>query len=134
MRADEITIKSVSDAVIKIRSSKLPDPKNIPNAGSFFKNALVSKKKFEELISKYPLMPNYSDKNSRIKIPAGWLIEQCGWKGKRIGNTGVHAKQALVLVNYGGATGEEIFSLAIQIQKSVDEKFGIEIIQEVNVV
>jgi len=134
MRSDEITIKAVSDAVIKIRSSKLPDPKDIPNAGSFFKNPVVPKKKFEELISKYPLMPNYPDKSNQIKIPAGWMIEQCGWKGKRVGNTGVHAKQALVLVNYGGATGEEIFSLATQIQKSVRDKFGIEIVPEVNVV
>jgi len=134
MRSDEITIKAVSDAVIKIRSSKLPDPKDIPNAGSFFKNPVVPKKKFEELISKYPLMPNYPDKSNQIKIPAGWMIEQCGWKGKRVGNTGVHAKQALVLVNYGGATGEEIFSLATQIQKSVRDKFGFEIVPEVYVV
>jgi UDP-N-acetylmuramate dehydrogenase len=134
MRADEITIKTVSDAVIKIRSSKLPDPKDIPNAGSFFKNPMVPKKKFDELISKYPLMPNYPDKSNQVKIPAGWLIEQCGWKGKRIGNTGSHARQALVLVNYGDATGEEILSLARDIQKSVVEKFGIEIIPEVNIV
>lgn len=134
MRADEITIKAVSDAVIKIRSSKLPDPKDIPNAGSFFKNPVVPKKKFDELVSKYPLMPNYPDKNSKVKIPAGWLIEQCGWKGKRIGNTGSHARQALVLVNYGDAKGEEILSIAREIQKSVVEKFGIEIIPEVNIV
>jgi len=134
MRANDITIKTVSDAVIKIRSSKLPDPKEIPNAGSFFKNPVVPKKKFDDLISKYPLMPNYPDKSNQVKIPAGWLIELCGWKGKRIGETGVHAKQALVLVNFGKATGEEILSLAIQIQKSVKEKFGIEIIPEVNII
>ncbi len=134
MRAEDITIKTVSDAVIKIRSSKLPDPKVIGNAGSFFKNPVVPKKKFEELISKNPLMPNYADKNNQVKIPAGWLIEQCGWKGKRIGNTGAHAKQSLVLVNYGGATGEEIISLAKEIQQSVMEKFGVEILAEVNVV
>jgi UDP-N-acetylmuramate dehydrogenase len=95
---------------------------------------VVSKKKFEELISKNPLMPNYPDKSNHVKIPAGWLIEQCGWKGKRVGNTGVHAKQALVLVNYGGASGDEIYSLATEIQTSVMEKFGIEIIPEVNVI
>ncbi|MCY7409290.1 MAG: UDP-N-acetylmuramate dehydrogenase [Chitinophagales bacterium] len=134
MRAEDITIKTVSDAVIKIRSSKLPDPKVIGNAGSFFKNPVVLKKKFEELILKNPLMPNYADKNNQVKIPAGWLIEQCGWKGKRIGNTGAHAKQSLVLVNYGGATGEEIITLAKEIQQSVMEKFGVEILVEVNVV
>jgi UDP-N-acetylmuramate dehydrogenase len=134
MRADEITIKTVSDAVIKIRSSKLPDPKDIPNAGSFFKNPLVPKKKFDELVANYPLMPNYPDKNNQVKIPAGWLIEQCGWKGKRIGNTGTHARQALVLVNYGNATGDEILSLAHEIKKSVSEKFGIDLIPEVNII
>ena len=134
IRAEDITIKAVSDAVIKIRTSKLPDPKDIPNAGSFFKNPVVSKKKFEDLIAKNPLMPNYPDKNNRVKVPAGWLIEQCGWKGKRVGNTGVHAKQALVLVNYGGASGEEIFSLAHQVRNSVNEKFGIELEMEVNVI
>ncbi|HYV92202.1 MAG TPA: UDP-N-acetylmuramate dehydrogenase [Chitinophagales bacterium] len=134
MRADEITVKTVSDAVIKIRTSKLPDPKDIPNAGSFFKNPVVKKKKFEELISNYPLMPNYPDRSSQVKIPAGWLIEQCGWKGKRIGDAGVHAKQALVIVNYGDASGEEIFSIAQQVQKSVMEKFGIELQTEVNII
>lgn len=134
MRTDEITIKAVSDAVIIIRTSKLPDPQVIPNAGSFFKNPVIPKKQFGELISKYPLMPNYPDKNSGVKIPAGWLIEQCGWKGKRVGNTGVHSKQALVLVNYGGATGEEISTLAMEIQKSVSEKFRIELVPEVNII
>lgn len=133
IRANDITIKAVSDAVIRIRTSKLPDPKDIPNAGSFFKNPVVSKKKFSELISKHPLMPNYPDR-SGVKIPAGWLIEQCGWKGKRTGETGVHAKQALVLVNYGGASGEDIFNLAEQIQKSVNEKFGVELQTEVNII
>jgi UDP-N-acetylmuramate dehydrogenase len=133
IRADDITIKAVSDAVIRIRTSKLPDPKDIPNAGSFFKNPVVPKKKFSELISKYPLMPNYPDRNG-VKIPAGWLIEQCGWKGKRVGETGVHARQALVLVNYGGASGDDIFKLAEQIQKSVNEKFGIELQTEVNII
>lgn len=134
IRATDITIKAVSDAVIRIRTSKLPDPKDIPNAGSFFKNPVVSKKKFSELISKHPLMPNYPDRGGMMKVPAGWLIEQCGWKGKRIGNTGVHAKQALVLVNYGGASGEDIFAVAVQIQKSVNEKFGVELQTEVNII
>jgi UDP-N-acetylmuramate dehydrogenase len=134
MRAEDRTIKAVSEAVIKIRTSKLPDPKDIGNAGSFFKNPVVSKKKFQELISKHPLMPNYPQRNSEMKIPAGWLIEQCGWKGKRIGNAGVHAKQALVVVNYGGASGEEVFAVAQQVQKSVIEKFGIELQTEVNII
>ncbi|MEO6168399.1 MAG: UDP-N-acetylmuramate dehydrogenase [Chitinophagales bacterium] len=134
MRVKEITIKSVSDAVIKIRSSKLPDPKVIGNAGSFFKNPVVTKKQFNELIAKHPLMPNYSQKNGEVKIPAGWLIEQCGWKGKVIGHTGAHKTQALVLVNYGNATGHEVYQLALEIKDSVLAKFGIKIIPEVNLV
>ncbi len=134
MRAYELSIKAVSDAVIKIRNSKLPNPKELGNAGSFFKNPTISKEKFEELVSKFPVMPSYPQKNGSIKIPAGWLIEQCGWKGKVVGNTGSHKSQALVLVNYGNATGKEIWSLALEIQKSVKEKFGIEIMPEVNVV
>jgi UDP-N-acetylmuramate dehydrogenase len=134
MRVPEITIKAVSDAVISIRSSKLPDPKVIGNAGSFFKNPVVSRKLFNTLISKHPLMPNYPQKNGEVKIPAGWLIEQCGWKGKVVGNTGAHKSQSLVLVNYGHATGREIYDLALQIRQSVKEKFAIEIMTEVNIV
>ncbi|MBK9730644.1 MAG: UDP-N-acetylmuramate dehydrogenase [Chitinophagaceae bacterium] len=134
MRVNEITIKAVSDAVIKIRSTKLPDPKVIGNAGSFFKNPVVSKKQFNALIAKNPLMPNYPQKGGEMKIPAGWLIEQCGWKGKVVGHTGAHKSQALVLVNYGDATGDEIYNLALDIQKSVLEKFGIEITPEVNLI
>jgi UDP-N-acetylmuramate dehydrogenase len=130
----ELTIKRVSDAVIKIRSSKLPDPKVLGNAGSFFKNPVISKQQFEELLLKYPIMPNYPQADGTVKIPAGWLIEQCGWKGKVVGNTGSHKMQALVLVNYGGATGHEIYNLALDIKQSVQEKFGIEINPEVNVV
>ncbi len=134
MRAYDLSIKAVSDAVIKIRSSKLPDPKVIGNAGSFFKNPVVSKEKFDELVYRYPVMPSYLQKDGSVKVPAGWLIEQCGWKGKVVGNTGSHATQALVLVNYGHATGDEVWQLALDIQQSVKEKFGIDISPEVNVV
>lgn len=130
----ELSIKAVSDAVIKIRTSKLPDPKVLGNAGSFFKNPVITKEQFEALLLKYPIMPNYPQADGTVKIPAGWLIEQCGWKGKVIGNTGSHKMQALVLVNYGGATGNEIYKLALDIKQSVQEKFGIEINPEVNVV
>lgn len=134
MRAYELSIKAVSDAVIKIRNSKLPNPKELGNAGSFFKNPSIAKAQFDELVLKYPVMPSYPQKDGSLKIPAGWLIEQCGWKGKVVGNTGSHKSQALVLVNYGKATGKEIWNLALEIQKSVKEKFGIEIMPEVNVV
>jgi len=134
MRAYDLSIKAVSDAVIQIRNSKLPNPKELGNAGSFFKNPSISKQQFDELVLKYPVMPSYPQKNGSLKIPAGWLIEQCGWKGKVVGNTGSHKSQALVLVNYGNASGKEIWNLAIEIQKSVKEKFGIEIMPEVNVV
>lgn len=134
MRVREITIKSVSDAVIQIRSTKLPDTKVIGNAGSFFKNPVIPRKHYQKLIAKYPLMPNYPQQEGMVKIPAGWLIEQCGWKGKVVGQTGAHKSQALVLVNYGQATGNEILQLALQIQKSVVEKFDIELLPEVNVV
>lgn len=134
MQVYDLNIKAVSDAVISIRSSKLPDPKVLGNAGSFFKNPVVSQGKYEELVAVNPVMPSYVQKDGSIKIPAGWLIEQCGWKGKVVGNTGSHAKQALVLVNYGNATGHEVWQLAMDIQKSVMDKFGIEISPEVNVV
>ncbi len=130
----DLSVKAVSDAVIQIRSSKLPDPKVIGNAGSFFKNPIVNTEKFESLAAIYPDMPSYRQADGNFKIPAGWLIEQCGWKGKIVGNTGSHSKQALVLVNYGNATGKEIWELASQIQQSVREKFGIEILTEVNIV
>lgn len=134
MQVYDLNLKSVSNAVIKIRQSKLPDPKVLGNAGSFFKNPSVAKEKSEELILKNPVMPKYLQKDGTVKIPAGWLIEQCGWKGKVVGNTGSHKSQALVLVNYGNATGNEIWNLAIEIKKSVFDKFGIEIMPEVNVV
>lgn len=134
MQVRELSLKAVSDAVIKIRSSKLPNPKVLGNAGSFFKNPVISAEQFAELVKVYPVMPSYLQKDNTVKVPAGWLIEQCGWKGKRVGNTGSHARQALVLVNYGGAKGSEVLVLAKDIQQSVMEKFGISISPEVNVV
>ena len=128
------TIKDVSNAVMVIRKSKLPDPKILGNSGSFFKNPEIELIAFESLKIKHPTMPGYPVGPDKIKVPAGWLIEQCGFKGKRIGNTGAHKDQALVLVNYGGATGNEIFSLAKQIQATVFETYGIHITPEVNIV
>ena len=128
------TPKQVSEAVIFIRQSKLPDPKEIGNSGSFFKNPLISKSKFEELLKEYPEIPSYPESDLEVKVPAGWLIEKAGWKGKRIDNYGVHEKQALVLVNYGGANGEDIYKLAQDIQSSIKEKFGIYLQMEVNVI
>ncbi len=125
--------KDISEAVVKIRQSKLPDPKIIGNAGSFFKNVFVPLPRLEELLQAYPNLP-YFEEGPIIKIPAGWLIEQCGWKGKRLGKVGVHEKQALFLVNYGGATGGEIVELADKITQSVKEKFKLELTPEVNIV
>lgn len=128
------SIRAISDAVIAIRKSKLPDPAVLGNAGSFFKNPEVPLKKFEELKALFPTLTGYPVNKTTVKLAAGWLIEQCGWKGKRIGNTGSHKDQALVLVNYGNATGKEIYSLALDIKKSVHEKFGVDIEPEVNVI
>ena len=125
--------KDISDAVGAIRKSKLPDPVVIPNAGSFFKNLFVEPLKLEKLQKIYPEMPHF-DEGGIVKIPAGWLIEQTGWKGKRLGNVGVHDKQALVLVNYGGADGQEILTLANKIIDDVKAKFGLELVPEVNIV
>ncbi len=128
------TIKNISDAVIKIRRSKLPEPAVIGNAGSFFKNPEIENENFQQLKIEHPLIVGYPSATGKIKLSAGWLIEQCGWKGKRVGNTGAHKDQALVLVNYGNATGNEVYSLAMEIRKSVLEKFGVELETEVNLV
>lgn len=127
-------IKEVSEAVIAIRQSKLPDPKDIGNSGSFFKNPVISKKLYDKLQSKNKNIPSYVVSENEMKIPAGWLIEQCGFKGKRFGNTGVHEKQALVLVNYGKATGKEVLELAKRIQTQVKKTFEIDLEIEVNII
>lgn len=127
------TIQDISKAVISIRKSKLPDPKEIGNSGSFFKNPIISRAIFEKIQQHYPEMPFYEVSENEIKIPAGWLIETAGFKGKRFGDAGVHQKQALVLVNYGNATGKEIYDLAKTIQKTILDLFEIEIEMEVNV-
>jgi UDP-N-acetylmuramate dehydrogenase len=129
----EPTIHDVSRAVIHIRRSKLPDPAELGNAGSFFKNPEVGKEKLAELLAAFPDLVWYPLPGGGAKIPAGWLIERCGWKGKRVGNTGCHAQQALVIVNYGGATGEEIWAHAQRVGESVKERFGVELVGEVNV-
>jgi len=129
-----LTIKDVSDAVIAIRKNKLPDPKDIGNSGSFFKNPVISIVQFKDLESKYAKIPHYPISEKLIKIPAGWLVEKCGFKGKRDGDAGVHKNQALVLVNYGKASGKEILNLAKNIQQTVLNKFEIELEMEVNVI
>lgn len=128
------TIKDVSDAVIRIRESKLPNPKEIGNAGSFFKNPSVSNEKAEALKNAFPAIPNYPQSNGTTKIAAGWLIEQCGFKGKTFNNYGVHKNQALVLVNYGGAQGKDIYTLSETIIDTVEQKFGIRLEREVNII
>ncbi|CAL2104248.1 UDP-N-acetylenolpyruvoylglucosamine reductase [Tenacibaculum sp. 190130A14a] len=134
MGIDNPSIKDISDAVISIRQSKLPDPKEIGNSGSFFKNPVISKKHFQKLQKEYPAIPNYPVSETEIKVPAGWLIEQSGFKGKRFGEYGVHEKQALVLVNYGDASGKDIYKLAQTIQKTIQKHFGIDLEIEVNVI
>jgi UDP-N-acetylmuramate dehydrogenase len=132
LKMGEVNLSNIRNTIIEIRASKLPDPKVLGNAGSFFMNPVVSKDKYETLQQTYPQMPHYQISSTEEKIPAGWLIEQCGWKGKTVGKVGVHEKQALVLINLGGAKGKEIEQFAQQIQKSVVDKFGIVLIPEVN--
>jgi len=127
-------LQEVSDAVIQIRQSKLPDPLVIGNAGSFFKNPVISRQHYENLLQQYGQVPGYPLSDEEVKVPAGWLIEQCGWKGRRFGNTGVHDRQALVLVNHGTAQGAEVWTLAMKIKESVKEKFNIDISPEVNII
>jgi UDP-N-acetylmuramate dehydrogenase len=128
------TIKDVSRVVSHIRVSKLPDPSTIGNAGSFFKNPVITAEQFQQLQSKFPDVVNYPAGDGLVKLAAGWLIEQCGWKGKVVGNTGTWKNQALVLVNHGGATGEEVYSLSSQIIDSVYTKFGVLLEREVNII
>jgi UDP-N-acetylmuramate dehydrogenase len=127
------TIKDISNAVITIRKSKLPDPDKIGNSGSFFKNPVISKAHFSLLQKEYPAIPNYIISDDLIKVPAGWLVEQCGFKGKRYGDAGVHKHQALVLVNYDNAKGLEILKLAKEIQEKVSQQFNIILEMEVNI-
>ncbi|MBL7869708.1 MAG: UDP-N-acetylmuramate dehydrogenase [Flavobacterium lindanitolerans] len=128
------TLKEVSNAIITIRQSKLPDPKELGNSGSFFKNPIIPRSDFERIHLLHPEMPSYTVSETEVKVPAGWLIEKAGFKGKRFGDAGIHKNQALVLVNYGNATGQEILNVSKEIQKTVKELFDIEIEAEVNVI
>jgi UDP-N-acetylmuramate dehydrogenase len=134
MGVQDLSIRAIGDAVISIRKSKLPDPAVIGNAGSFFKNPEVDQAKFDELKMGYPDIVGYSLPGGRVKLAAGWLIEKAGWKGYRKGDTGVHEKQALVLVNYGKASGREIYELSEEILLSVQEMFGVLLEREVNII
>ena len=131
---NSVTVSDVREAVIGIRRAKLPDPAEIGNAGSFFKNPVVPSDLASRIRAEYPLMPFFLQDDGQVKIPAGWLIELCGWKGYRDGSVGVYPRQALVLVNYGGATGEEILNLANRISESVRDRFGIALDREVRVI
>lgn len=131
---DALTPKVLRQTIIDIRQAKLPDPKVTGNAGSFFMNPIVSRQQYEQLAVQYQGMPHYEVDPDHVKIPAGWMIDQCGWKGKSLGRAGVHDKQALVLVNRGGATGAEIVALCKAIQRDVKAKFDIDIHPEVNII
>jgi UDP-N-acetylmuramate dehydrogenase len=133
LQGKEISIQNIAASVIAIRKSKLPDPAQIGNSGSFFKNPVIPVNQFKQLQENYPEIPHYPDTAEKIKIPAGWLIEKLGYKGKRFGDAGVHEKQALVLVNYGNAKGIELLNLAQQIQEQVLQNFGVQLEVEVNI-
>lgn len=128
------TIKDVSDAVIAIRQSKLPDPKKIGNAGSFFKNPVISKEQLSDILKNHQNAPFYEIDENHVKIPAGWLIDTAGWKGKRYDNFGIHKNQALVLVNYGGANGDQLFDLSTRIIEDIKKRFNIQLEREVNII
>ena len=128
------SLKDVTNAVIAIRESKLPNPKELGNSGSFFKNPVILKSDFEKIQQNFPEMPHYVVSETEVKVPAGWLIEQAGFKGKRFGDAGIHKNQALVLVNYGNATGQEILEVSKNIQKTIFETYGISIEAEVNII
>ena len=134
MGIKELSIQAISQAVCNIRNSKLPNPDEIGNAGSFFKNPEVVRGKYEFLKSRFPAIVGYELENGNVKLAAGWLIEQTGWKGKMLGDAGVHKLQALVLVNYGKAKGNEIFELSQKVMDAVKSKFGIELEREVNII
>ncbi len=134
MKVKDLSIAAISQAIINIRTSKLPDPAAIGNAGSFFKNPSVSKEKFEDLKTQFQDIGGYENSDGTIKLAAGWLIEHCGWKGFRKGDAGCYEKQALVLVNYGNATGSDIYDLSEGIRQSVIKKFGVELEREVNII
>jgi UDP-N-acetylmuramate dehydrogenase len=132
MGVKELSVKSISEAVCNIRRSKLPNPAEIGNAGSFFKNPVVSKEHFEKIKTKYPDISSYPN-GDQVKLAAGWLIEKAGWKGKVVGECGVHKNQALVLVNYGSAQGKDIFNLSAEIIQSIKETFDVQLEREVNI-
>jgi UDP-N-acetylmuramate dehydrogenase len=134
MNIDQLTIQAISNAVMAIRRQKLPDPKVIGNAGSFFMSPIISAQEFSTLAKQFPSMPHFVNKDSSYKIPAGWLIEQCGWKGRRIGEAGVYEHHALILINYGNSTGSDIKRLAEEIQATVKNKFAISLRPEVNII
>ena len=134
MNIQKPSIKAISDAVIHIRRNKLPDPAILGNAGSFFKNSIIPQQQFAKLRYTYPGIPGYTQPGNQVKVPSAWLIEQCGWKGKRRGAVGVHMHHALVLVNYDNGTGQEVYRLAQDIQQSVRDTFNIEILPEVQLV